>query len=201
MLGDAAAAWVAAHDRAATQRARLDAARALLRLGDPSFLEAQATSAIPLLRTYALSTLLEHAPFATLAREGARLFSPGAARDELLASLRRWEHVAVCASPDGEHVAVAVTGRPHGPPAGVAPGRTRVGWLHAPTGAWAVTWEVALPLYAGARLSLPAPREVVLLLQGRTREGAARRYFFVDDAGVPSTAATAKEMKSLRAPR
>ncbi len=186
------------HHRAATQRARLDAAHALLQLGDPSLVEAQVRSAIPLLRTHALSTLLEHAPFATLAREGARLFSPGAARDELLASLRRWEHVAVCASSDGEHIAVTVTGRPHGPPGGVAPGRTRAGWLHAPTGAWEVTWEVALPLYAGARLSLPAPREAVLLLRGHTRDGAARRYFFVDAAGAPNTAATAKEMKSLR---
>lgn len=186
------------HDRAATQRVRLDAACTLLQLGDPSRVEALARSAIPLLRTAALSTLLEHAPFATLAREAARLFTPGAARDDLVASLRRWGHIAVCASPDGAHVAVAVTGLHHRPRGDVAPGRTRVGWLHAPTSTWALLWEVDLALYQGARLSLPAGDEAVVLLQGHTSAGATRRYFFVDAAGALTTASTAKEMKSLR---
>lgn len=189
------------HDRAATQRARLDATDTLLRLGDASFAEAQTRSAIPRLRGFARASLLEHAPFDTLAREAPRLFTPGAARDELLAALRRWSHLAVCASPDGEHVAVTVTGRRDGPCGDVAPGRVHARWLHAPTGAWILRWEVALSLYPGARLSLPAGGDPVLLLQGYGAAGAARRYFFVDATGGLATAATAKEMKSLRARR
>jgi hypothetical protein len=180
------------HDRAATQRARLDAARTRLHLGDPAGVEGLAGSAIPLLRAYGLSSLLEHAPLTTLAREAARLFTPGAARDELCDALRRWRHIAVCPSPDGAHVAVAVTGRAQGAGGEVPSGRTRVGWLHAPTGAWVHTWDLALRFYEGARLSLPAARGVVLLLQGHTREGAARRYLFVDATGAPAWAATAK---------
>ena len=186
------------HDRAATQRARLDAARARLHLGDPAGVEGLAGSAIPLLRAYGLSSLLEHAPLTTLAREAARLFTPGAARDELRDALRRLPHIAVCPSPDGAHVAVAVTGRAQGAGGEVPSGRTRVGWLHAPTGAWVHTWDLALRLFEGARLSLPAARGVVLLLQGHTREGAARRYLFVDASGSAVWAATAKEMKHLR---
>ena len=189
------------HARAATQFARLDAAATLRWLGEPSAMETLARSAIPLLRTYARATLLEQAPFATLAREAHHLVTPGPARDELRALLARWRHLAVCASADGEHVALAVTGRRHEAPGGVAPGHVRVGWLHVPTGTWALTWEVALPLYEGARASLPAAGEAVVLLQGHGAAGAVRRYFFVDAAGTPATAATAKEMKSLRGRR
>jgi uncharacterized protein (TIGR03086 family) len=60
------------------------------------------------------------------------------------------------------------------------------------------TWDLALRLFEGTRLSLPAARGVVLLLQGHTRDGAARRYLFVDATGAPVWAATAKEMKHLR---
>jgi hypothetical protein len=190
------------HDRAATQRARLDAARTRLHLGDAAGVEGLTGSAIPLLRAYGLSSLLEHAPLTTLAREAARLFTPGGDRDELTGALGRWRHIAVCPSPDGAHVAVAVTGRAQGAGGEVPPGRTRVGWLHATSGAWVHTWDLPLRLYEGARLSLPAARGVVVLLQGSTREGAARRYLFVDATGAPAWATTAQEMKSRRgAPR
>ena len=192
----AAAQYYYAH--AATQKARVDAARGLVAFGEVAPMLEFADSELPIYYEEGLKYLVWQRPREAIARYHA-LLTGDSRRAKMFQDLIEHAYdLSICASHDELHWIVAFLG------VGFAEGKytfgdTTITWLDRASGTWGRSWTIAQRFERDARLSVPKTLGArgVLLLEGTDpANGRVKLYLYEGPAGLAS-ASTLKDVKAL----
>ena len=186
------------HAHAATQKARVDAARALVAFGDDAPMWDLADSDVAIYYRAGFAYAVGQRPRDAIARYHALLGESTERARAFQTAIRETRGLAICASHDAAHWIVLRVGVTFGAKA-YHFGDSHVDWLERASSRWDRSWTITQRLHLDVALSLPpalAARGVVLIEGTDPDSRRLKLYVFEQPPGTVVTASTVKDARA-----